>query len=57
MVFLLCCHFHKKVVLRLNEHGDVIDMLYLCDMHNNLHITQRFLEKLGPCRVVMMFSC
>jgi len=48
---------YRNVVLRLNEHGDVIEtqtiILYLCDMHNNMHIAQslsppKFSSKLGP---------
>jgi len=35
---------HKEVVLQLREHGDVIKtqtiIIYLCDMHNNIHVTQ-----------------
>jgi len=33
----------QKFVLRLSEHGDVIEtqtILYWRDMHNNMHITQ-----------------
>jgi len=39
-------HFHNfpRILLRLSEHGDVIETettkLYLCDMHNNMNITQ-----------------
>jgi len=39
------CQFYRKVVLRLNEHDGVIETqtitLYLCNRHNNMHITQR----------------
>jgi len=45
------------------ENGDLIEtqtiMLYLCDMHNNMHITQslslpKFSSQLGPCKRVYM---
>jgi len=41
----IICQFYRKVVLRLSEHGDVIEtqprVLYLYDMHTNMHTTQR----------------
>jgi len=46
----------------LSEHDDVIEnantvlILYLCDMHNNMHNTQslyspKFANKLDPCSI------
>jgi len=42
MIFFPFFQFYKKALLRLSEHDDVIEtqiiVLYLCDMHNNMHI-------------------
>jgi len=57
VICLQFCQSYKKVLLRLSEHGDILEkqtmILYLCDMHNNMHITKRlppkrFLANLVP---------
>jgi len=58
MICFTFCQFYEKVVLRLIEHGDVNEtqkiILYLCEMHNNMYITQSlypqkaFLENSAP---------
>jgi len=49
----MICQFYKKVVLRLSEHGDVIEtqprVLYLYDMHTTQRLLPlRFLANSAP---------
>jgi len=50
MICLPFCQFYKEVILCLSEHGDIIKaqkiILCLCDLHNNMHITQSLSPKI-----------